>query len=145
MSKFIKLKNDFGINRAVDKNSHPDNEITASWIRAAIVSGYAGGLTHDKRRIYATLDDRLEKAVLGNYDYFEVNPVEYAFIVSAFKSAVIDPKFTHTVIITEDAVLNALDVEPEPTATPETPPVETPKTEEPTEEKTLEDNTAKAE
>lgn len=107
--KYILLKNDFGVDREKDKQTPPDQDLTASWIRAVVEKGYAAGLNQDKRRIWSTISAKLEIACKDSSQYLEVNPFEYAFLTAAFHSAVMDPKFTEPVILVEGAVLNAVD------------------------------------
>ena len=133
------MTNDFGIDREKDKTTASDQELTASWIRAAIENGFKAGLTSDRRRMMLKIVDDMAHVVETNAEYLEVNEVNYGFIKTAFQGAIMDPKFTLPMVIVEDAVFNAVDTLPvkedkpmeEETkveVTPEVTPEETPET-----------------
>lgn len=105
---YIKLDNDFQIDREKEKEAISNQEITTTWLQAVIVKGYEVGLTQDKRRIYALIVDKINKAIKEKADYLELNVVEYLFVKSAFETAVMDPKVTTLVTIVETAFLNAV-------------------------------------
>lgn len=115
---FITLKNNFGVDRAVDTATVSDSKLTENWLNFIIQKGYASGLGADKRRIYTTIAEKIEVAVKADQDYLELNPVEYQFLKTAFDNAIVDPKFAAPVTVVENAVFNATVEMPTPSAAP---------------------------
>lgn len=106
---YIKLKNDFGVDRLTDKTTVSDSKLTENWLNYIIQRGYASGLTQDKRRLYNTINQKIESAVKKGEDYFELNVVEYEFIKKAFEAAIVDPKFSLSVTVVEGAFMGAVE------------------------------------
>lgn len=106
---YILLKNDFKIDRTKDKQQDSDQKITVNWIHYAVQKGFANGLSSDKRRLFFTLAEKLEKAIKNDEEYVEVNSVEQQFLKIAFENAIIDAKFTSGVSVAESAVLNPVE------------------------------------
>lgn len=104
---FISLKNDFKVDREKDKETPGDIQLTANWIHFVVQKGYPGGLSSDKRRIFAKIAEKIEVCVEKAQPYLEVNQFEQLFLKQAFETAVIDPKFTHPVTVVEEAVMGA--------------------------------------
>lgn len=114
---FINLKNDFKVNREIDKTAKPDNQITQEWIIYVIQKGYAGGMSSDKRRMFVTINDKIESAVEADEDYLELNPIEYQFVKTAFDNAIVEPKWAAAVTVVENAVFAATPEKPVSTPT----------------------------
>jgi len=119
MDKKINLNLDFGIDRTPkegeDASKIPTNQkVTSNYLAYAVRLANPQGLPSDKRRIWANLEDRLEKAVEGGEDGFTVNQYEYQFIKEAFDKATVPANEAGVFTEVETAVLNAADVDAHP-------------------------------
>lgn len=112
---FIKLNNDFGVDRIANPTAPSNKGMTCNWIQTVIAYGYKNGLPADKRRIFATI---LKKIDVAEHDEFagflDLNPVEYAFVQNACALAVVSPQETKAITVIEDAI-NTATVEIPPT------------------------------
>lgn len=105
--RIINLKNDFGVDREKNKDWVADEQITANYINFAVTLAYKEGLNSDKRRMFKSIQDRLEKAVERGDSEFEVNEYEYMFIKGAFEKALVPTNETKMFTVTEAAVFEA--------------------------------------
>lgn len=107
MSKYIQLNNDFGIDRAIEKEViDSDEEITLNWI-GSTVRGAFPNIKPDQRRLFAKIMDKMDIALKNKYTYLEVNDIEFLFLKSAFEKWEVPAATTKSVTIVENAVFNA--------------------------------------
>lgn len=109
--KYISLKNDFGVDRENNKDVPSDQELSASWLRTGVISGYPI-LPSDKRRIFIGISNKLSKALKDNKDYVEVTPVEYSFMKEGFERGQTKPELAEYVTVAETALFDAADIAP---------------------------------
>lgn len=108
---FIKLNNDFKIDREKNKETPPNQELTLSWIRHALISGYPS-LKSDQRRILTRIMEKIEDAEDDKSEYLEINTFEFHFMKTAFENGITKSEHAKYVTIAEDAFLNATDTLP---------------------------------
>lgn len=101
----INLSNDFGVDREKDKQTPPDEEITISLINQAIRLAFPN-LQGDKRRLYASLETRLVKAVEDKATEVEVNEYELRFIKEAFEKAPVPTQNSKAFTTVENVILD---------------------------------------
>ncbi len=111
--KYIKLDNDFDIDRVKQPDVANNQELTCIWLRAGVIAGYPI-LTSDKRRLLISLSNRLAQAVKDKVEYFEINPVEEKFMRDGFEKSTTKPETAQYIQIAEDALFNAVDTIPQP-------------------------------
>ncbi len=112
MQKYVYLNHDFEVNREVEKDAPPDCELTMHWMRSAIIAGYPN-MKSDQRRMYASIDKKMNIAKKENSEWLPLNQFEIIFMKSAFDMAQIKAEYAPYITTAENALLNATDVIPE--------------------------------
>ncbi len=109
---YIKLENDFGVDRAKNPEAVSDRELTLNWIQTIMAYGHKNGLTPDNRRIFAGIVKKTEEATKSKAEYLEVNQFEHLFMKKACSVAGCSPQEVLAVTTAEDAINNAVEALP---------------------------------
>lgn len=120
---YIKLENDFKVNREANPTAPTNKELSLNWIETAIAYGYKNGLPSDKRRIFSGIVGKIDATKKSSADYLEVNDYELIFIKNALALVVCSPQETIAITTVEDAVNAAVTEVPVADAASENAPV----------------------
>jgi hypothetical protein len=107
MSKIIKLNNDFKVDRTKEKDAPSEIELTLGWLKYAVQTGFKQGLQSDKRRLFFTISEKMDKCIEDKTETLELNEIEYVFMCEAVNKAVVDANQTIPFTIAEKALLEA--------------------------------------